>query len=155
MVAVTAGVARINLGDRTVDAVSPASLSGVAVGASVLVRCGNVPVVEAVLKPGDGRVSGVSGAWSWWYRDLGMLVEGHFEYAASLAADAYATLAATTTGMPAELYPSSGIPLAAVAPSGTYPVAARINSSGSVTIRNVYTSSVSLIVAHGIWSKGA
>lgn len=95
------------------------------------------------------RVPGASGSWSWWYREIGDLVEVHVEYAASLAAGATATVA---SGIPSGLLPIFDAPLVAFG-SGTQPAVARLGTSGAWTIRNLHSSAVALIIAHGIYTK--
>lgn len=63
VVAVSGGVATVEVGVGMVDAVIPASVSGVVVGATVRLQMANTPTVESALSSPDPSVSYLPGGW--------------------------------------------------------------------------------------------
>lgn len=104
------------------------------------------------IKTRAAKVTGSSGSWSWWYRDLGDRVEVYAAYSATLAAQGSSS---QSLGLPAGWGPAEEIPVAGVSSTSTYPVAARLSTSGSLTVRNVHTASIAGVFLHTTYTKAA
>lgn len=99
------------------------------------------------------KVNGTSGSWTWWYREIGYIVELYVNYSGTVAADASIVLTQDVHLIPLALFPgvNFGFP---VSGTSTRRASSRINGmTGALSIRNEWTSSVTGFDALGNWIK--